>query len=176
MSRRVVAALAASLFVVPAALAAHDRSQPPAAARGAKNDAVLLAQTDAGAPAADAAAPAPAAPAKLDPKKLKAPKETPELLEKGKAAYAVSCVVCHGEKGMGDGPAGAGLNPKPRDFTKDAMKQGNKPAEVFVSITEGLKDTLMIGFPQLSEEERWGLTYYVLSMQPKAAGKAKKAK
>lgn len=160
MSRRVVAALVASLFVVPT---------------------VAVAQGDAGTPAPDAgatppAAAAPAAPEKLDPKKLKAPKQTPELLEKGKAAYAVSCLVCHGEKGQGDGPAGVALNPKPRDFTKDPMKQGNKPAEVFVSITEGLKDTLMVGFPQLSEEERWGLSYYVLSMNPKHAGKGKKAK
>jgi len=27
------------------------------------------------------------------------------------------CTVCHGEKGKGDGPGSAALDPKPRDFT-----------------------------------------------------------
>lgn len=29
------------------------------------------------------------------------------------------CTVCHGEKGKGDGPGSAALEPKPRDFTSD---------------------------------------------------------
>ncbi len=31
--------------------------------------------------------------------------------------YANRCTVCHGEKGKGDGPGSAALEPKPRDFT-----------------------------------------------------------
>lgn len=38
-------------------------------------------------------------------------------IEHGKAVYAAYCAVCHGEKGMGDGPAGAGLSPRPLNFT-----------------------------------------------------------
>lgn len=34
------------------------------------------------------------------------------------------CSTCHGEDGKGSGPAGASLNPKPRDFT-DAAWQGS---------------------------------------------------
>jgi mono/diheme cytochrome c family protein len=33
--------------------------------------------------------------------------------------YANRCTVCHGEKGKGDGPGSAALEPKPRDFTSD---------------------------------------------------------
>lgn len=31
--------------------------------------------------------------------------------------YKVRCTTCHGPTGKGDGPAAAGLNPKPRDMT-----------------------------------------------------------
>lgn len=35
---------------------------------------------------------------------------------KGKAAFATYCASCHGNTGKGDGPAGAALNPKPKDL------------------------------------------------------------
>lgn len=35
----------------------------------------------------------------------------------GKGTYTTLCVSCHGTTGKGDGPAGAALNPKPRDFS-----------------------------------------------------------
>lgn len=36
--------------------------------------------------------------------------------------FANRCTVCHGEKGKGDGPGSAALDPKPRDFTSDAWQ------------------------------------------------------
>lgn len=38
--------------------------------------------------------------------------------------YTTFCASCHGAKGHGDGPAGAALNPKPRNFA-DAAWQGS---------------------------------------------------
>lgn len=102
-----------------------------------------------------------------EPNKVKAPKATPELLAAGKKIYEVNCLTCHGEKGDGNGEVGKVLNPKPRDFTKEPMKQGAKPEELFKSITEGVKDTPMVGWAQLSEEDRWAVTHYVLTMVPK---------
>lgn len=46
--------------------------------------------------------------------------------EKGKGLYGQYCVSCHGESGKGDGPAGAALNPKPRDFTDKTYMAGLK--------------------------------------------------
>ena len=52
------------------------------------------------------------------------PPQSPELLAKGKSAFTVNCVPCHGEKGDGTGPAAAALEPKPRNFAKDEFKKG----------------------------------------------------
>lgn len=97
------------------------------------------------------------------------PASTPALLAKGKAAYTTNCVPCHGEKGHGDGPAAVALNPKPRDYTKDALKNGDKAEDIFKTLTDGLKGTTMVSFAHLSEEERWGLAYYVTELR-KASG------
>jgi len=40
----------------------------------------------------------------------------------GKAIYDVNCLSCHGATGKGDGPVGAALNPKPRDFSVGEFK------------------------------------------------------
>jgi len=39
-----------------------------------------------------------------------------EFIAKGKVLFNTNCKSCHGEKGLGDGPAGAKLNPQPRNF------------------------------------------------------------
>lgn len=38
-------------------------------------------------------------------------------LEQGRRVYASNCAGCHGKSGEGDGPAAAGLHPKPTSFT-----------------------------------------------------------
>lgn len=93
------------------------------------------------------------------------PKLTPALLEKGKASYTTNCMTCHGEKGDGNGVAGAMMNPKPRNFMADKFKKGDKPDSVFKTISSGLPNTSMVGFGHLSDEERWALTYYVLDLR-----------
>lgn len=44
----------------------------------------------------------------------------PPELEAGRAVFQQHCVMCHGQNGMGDGPAAEALNPKPRNFTNKA--------------------------------------------------------
>ncbi|RMF91397.1 MAG: hypothetical protein D6736_05295, partial [Nitrospinota bacterium] len=44
--------------------------------------------------------------------------------KQGESLYRGYCVPCHGPEGRGDGPAAAGLNPKPRNLTdRDYMSQ-----------------------------------------------------
>ena len=96
-----------------------------------------------------------------------APVLTPQLLEKGKAAYATNCMTCHGDKGEGNGAAAAYLNPKPRNFATGKFKGGSKPGEIFKTITDGMPGSAMPSFSQLKEEDRWGLAYYVRSFLKK---------
>lgn len=103
---------------------------------------------------------------------LAAPEATPALLEKGKSSYTTNCVPCHGEKGAGDGIAAAALNPKPRNFATEAFKNGNKPDQVFQTVTKGLTGTTMAPFAHLPEEERWAVTHYVLKTFVKGAAGA----
>ena len=95
------------------------------------------------------------------------PPSTPAMIEKGKTSFSTSCMVCHGEKADGKGPAGASLNPPPRNFSTDKFKQGEKPQQVFNTISKGIPNTSMAPFGHLPEEERWALTYYVLSFKKK---------
>jgi mono/diheme cytochrome c family protein len=95
------------------------------------------------------------------------PLVSPALIEKGKAAYAASCLMCHGDKGDGNGIAGAAMNPKPRNFVSDKFKLGQKPENIFKSISEGLPGTAMMGFGHLSEEDRWALTHFVVTFMKK---------
>ena len=44
----------------------------------------------------------------------------PVSLAMGDQIVKERCVLCHGESGKGDGPGGAALNPKPRNWTDHA--------------------------------------------------------
>ncbi|PTL78615.1 cytochrome c [Vitiosangium sp. GDMCC 1.1324] len=107
------------------------------------------------------------------------PKVTPALLEKGKTAYASYCQSCHGEKGDG-GSMAAFLVPKPRNFLTEPFKKGNKPEEIFQTITNGIPGSTMVAFVNVPEEDRWALAHYVLELQKQgkpadAKGGTKKA-
>ncbi|MFT3912709.1 MAG: cytochrome c [Anaeromyxobacteraceae bacterium] len=99
------------------------------------------------------------------------PKKSPELVAKGKTSYETNCAACHGAKGLGDGEAGAALDPKPRNLVKDKFKKGDKPAQVHAMLKTGIDGSTMVSFGHLPDEELWGLTYYVLDLR---AAKGKK--
>lgn len=93
------------------------------------------------------------------------PSSSPALLATGKAVYegsAAGCAACHGLTGEGNGPVAFAIKPAPRNFVTDPFKAGDSVDQVFATITRGLADTRMVGFPQLPEAERWALAYYVV--------------
>lgn len=97
-------------------------STPPAAAP-APAEAAPATPTEAPAAPAEATAPA-QAPATGDPATTAAP-AAPAAgadLAAGKKVFMTYCATCHGTAGKGDGPAAAGLNPKPADFADGLFK------------------------------------------------------
>jgi len=81
--------------------------------------------------------------------------------DKGKAKAAQVCAACHGATGAGDGPASAGLDPPPIDFTDAHRASQRSPFSLYQVVTQGLPGTSMASYSQLSDADRWALAYYV---------------
>lgn len=101
------------------------------------------------------------------------PANSPEMIAKGKTAYATQCLMCHGEKGDGNGPAGAVMKPKPRNFMTDEFKGADgkgkiknpTAAQVVEVLKKGVKGTSMAAYAHLAENDQWAIAYYVLSLR-----------
>lgn len=96
------------------------------------------------------------------------PAETPEDIERGKKIYQKRCLVCHGEKGDGQGPVAPFLDPRPRDFTTGVYKlrttgSGEPPTDedLFRVLTRGVPGTAMSDWTRLSAEDRWRVIAYI---------------
>ncbi len=90
---------------------------------------------------------------------------TPELVAQGKKQYEMNCASCHGVEGKGNGPAAAGFNPPPRNFSQlEGWKNGRKVSMVFKTLKEGLPGTQMASFGTLPVDDRWAMVHYVVSL------------
>ena len=56
---------------------------------------------------------------------------------KGKVAFQQYCAGCHGPTGKGDGPAGAAMNPKPKDLWNKAYNVSMKDDYLVKLIKDG---------------------------------------
>jgi mono/diheme cytochrome c family protein len=84
---------------------------------------------------------------------------------RGRAIFAESCAICHGERGDGQGAARReGLSTRPRDFTNRVWRESTSPRHVFFAIREGIHGTAMPAWPALGDESAWDVTAYVLSL------------
>ena len=72
----------------------------------------------------------------------------------GKPVYESNCSACHGMKGEGDGPAGAALNPKPRNYAKDGFKYGSSLEEVKTTVRDGIEETAMASYADVLTDEQ----------------------
>jgi mono/diheme cytochrome c family protein len=61
----------------------------------------------------------------------------------GDAVFHERCELCHGPNGMGDGPGGAALNPKPRNFHDKAVTDTLTDAWIEHTIMNGKTGTGM---------------------------------
>jgi mono/diheme cytochrome c family protein len=85
---------------------------------------------------------------------------------KGKAIYDAQCMICHGEGGAGDGPAGMALRPTPTDMTTAAWWNGKTDATIMASIRRGTPGTSMQAYNKMSREDLENLVAYLRGFEP----------
>ena len=84
------------------------------------------------------------------------------VIPDGKTIYVANCGPCHGEKGRGDGPAAAGLNPKPADHSS-ALIQSETDGSLFWKLSEGRAP--MPAYKKVfSDQQRWELIDYIRTL------------
>jgi caa(3)-type oxidase subunit IV len=74
-----------------------------------------------------------------------------------------TCATCHGNTGLGDGPAGKSLPPgkRPRNFHTEKFKNGATVGGIFKTLAQGIPGTLMASFAHLPSKDRYALSKYV---------------
>ena len=82
----------------------------------------------------------------------------------GSHLYREHCAVCHGVAGYGDGPAAAGLQPRPADLTAKHTAD-HTAGDLFWWLTHGIRGSAMPGFQdRLAENDRWDLINFLRAM------------
>jgi high-affinity iron transporter len=99
--------------------------------------------------------------------KLELPSQPLDLAD-GKAIYQRSCASCHGAAGLGDGAAGAKMNPQPPAIGTVAHMRGVSPALMYRVMSVGVAGTPMAGFgSSMTSAQRWNVVTYVNSLRVK---------
>lgn len=88
-------------------------------------------------------------------------------LERGAELFATYCAACHGDGGMGDGPASAALDPAPAPIAHTSQMMGDD--YLFWRVSEGgALEPFNSGMPtwknSLDEQERWDVLNYVQAL------------
>jgi cytochrome c oxidase cbb3-type subunit I/II len=100
------------------------------------------------------------------------PTPSQDIITHGKEVWqSAKCWECHGQTGKGDGQKAAGLKDdfgfpvRPADLTSGQFKSGPSVQDIFRTMSTGLSGTPMPSYrDSLSEQDRWALAYYVLSL------------
>jgi mono/diheme cytochrome c family protein len=95
---------------------------------------------------------------------------TTVTLQKGRALYQKHCSTCHGEKGLGDGPAAPFAAEKPKSLADPDLQQRLTDGEMLWKITTGRKEEGEVLMPAMAgkvpaEEDRWKLVAFVRTLR-----------
>ena len=69
-----------------------------------------------------------------------------------------------GMSGAGDGQLAQGLNPPPTKLVDPDFYAGLSPFKVHNTMTFGIAGTAMPAFPQISDDKKWDVAFYVMSL------------
>src|SRR5437762_300932 len=85
---------------------------------------------------------------------------SPENLEAGAQTFKDNCVLCHGDKGKGDGIAARTSKIPPANFTDSKLLDLETDGSLFWKMGEG-RGPMPTWKDTLSEKERWQLVNYI---------------
>lgn len=103
--------------------------------------------------------------ADVDVSKITEPwKPNADMAKHGKKVFAQTCAMCHGAEAHGDGAAGAGLNPKPRNLVEGPWKKGGGYIGWMTVINEGIAGSGMASWKSLPLQDRWALVQFIDSI------------
>lgn len=91
---------------------------------------------------------------------------------RGQVSYSAECIICHGQKGKGDGAYGVALYPNAADLTA-TRTQTKTDGMLFWEISHGINLTGMPAFSKdypggfHTDDEVWDLVAYVRSIAAK---------
>lgn len=91
----------------------------------------------------------------------------PENLEAGKQTFTDNCVLCHGDKGKGDGIAGRTSKIPPANFTDSKLMGAETDGSLFWKMSEG-RGPMPTWKETLSDKERWQLVDYIRKLNKDA--------
>jgi mono/diheme cytochrome c family protein len=104
---------------------------------------------------------------------------TPDVLKKGRTIYVQNCLLCHGDKGMGDGPL-ARMHAQrtgiaPRDLSSTHVQAEMSDGEIFWKVTNGWRRQGRIIMPAFGEDrsqaDLWSVVVYIRSLHRQEASK-----
>jgi len=90
----------------------------------------------------------------------------PEALEQGRRLYETFCLVCHGERGQGDGPLVPRI-PNPPAYTS-ARVRAMAPGQIFHVISRG-SGRMPSYAAQIPFDDRWLIVLYVSALRERGA-------
>ena len=86
---------------------------------------------------------------------------TKDMAAKGKEIYFRDCAFCHGKTGAGDGPGGASLPLKTRNFADIKWMAEQKDGALYQNMAMGIPTSGIACAAKLKPEERWNVLSYI---------------
>lgn len=91
------------------------------------------------------------------------PAQSPST-ENGAVIFAEKCAPCHGVTGLGDGEQGIKLNVTVPAFGLPEVARPASPAQWYRVVTQGNIERFMPPFASLSDQERWDVVAYAMTL------------
>lgn len=83
----------------------------------------------------------------------------------GHALYTAICASCHGDRGLGDGPAARGLPIVPPPIGSASEIPDLSPTLAYNVVSVGISGSPMPAFANLSPQQRWNIVNYVWALR-----------